>query len=366
MPTIFDNLKLGNLTLPNRIIMAPLTRMRSKQPGNIPWELNATYYAQRASAGFILTEATQVSQQGQGYPGTPGIHSKEQVQGWKLVTDAVHKNGGHIFIQLWHVGRISHSSHQPNNGLPVAPSAIAAKNSGTFTADWKPTPILTPRALEASELPGIIQDYVNAAKNAKDAGFDGVEVHMANGYLLDEFLQDGSNKRTDEFGGSIQNRVKFPMQVLDAVINVFGKDRVGVRLSPYGTFNDMSDSNPIELFTHVIDQLNQRQIAFLDMIEPRATSAGGGDDVNENAPSTTKLFRKKFKGIFISAGGYKTEDAKKAIETGEVDAVAFGRIFIANPDLPKRIKTNAALNPYDRSTFYGGNEKGYTDYPVLS
>ena len=366
MPTIFDNLKIGNLTLPNRIIMAPLTRMRSKQPGNIPWELNATYYAQRASAGFILTEATQISQQGQGYPGTPGIHSKEQVQGWKLVTDAVHKNGGHIFLQLWHVGRISHSSHQPNNSLPVAPSAIAAKNSGTFTADWKPTPILTPRALEASELPGIIQDYVNAAKNAKEAGFDGVEVHMANGYLLDEFLQDGSNKRTDEFGGPIQNRVKFPMQVLDAVIDVFGKDRVGVRLSPYGTFNDMSDSNPIELFTHVIDQLNQRQIAFLDMIEPRATTAGGGDDLNANAPSANKLFRKKFKGIFISAGGYNPGDAKKAIEVGEVDAIAFGRIFIANPDLPKRIKTNATLNAYDRSTFYGGNEKGYTDYPNLS
>ena len=366
MPTIFDNLKIGNLTLPNRIIMAPLTRMRSKQPGNIPWELNATYYAQRASAGFILTEATQISQQGQGYPGTPGIHSKEQVQGWKLVTDAVHKNGGHIFLQLWHVGRISHSSHQPNNSLPVAPSAIAAKNSGTFTADWKPTPILTPRALEASELPGIIQDYVKAAKNAKDAGFDGVEVHMANGYLLDEFLQNESNKRTDEFGGPIQNRVKFPMQVLDAVINVFGKDRVGVRLSPYGTFNDMSDSNPIELFTHVIDQLNQRQIAFLDMIEPRATTAGGGDDLNANAPSANKLFRKKFKGIFISAGGYNPEDAKKAIEADEVDAVAFGRIFIANPDLPKRIKTNATLNAYDRSTFYGGNEKGYTDYPNLS
>ena len=270
MPTIFDNLKIGNLTLPNRIIMAPLTRMRSKQPGNIPWELNATYYSQRSSAGFIITEATQISQQGQGYPGTPGIHSKEQVQGWKLITDAVHKNGGHIFLQLWHVGRISHSSHQPNNSLPVAPSAIAAKNSGTFTADWKPTPILTPRALEASELPGIIQDYVNAAKNAKEAGFDGVEVHMANGYLLDEFLQDVSNTRTDEFGGTIENRVKFPMQVLDAVIGVFGKDRVGVRLSPYGTFNDMSDSNPVELFTYVIDQLNQRQIAFLDMIEPRA------------------------------------------------------------------------------------------------
>ena len=366
MPTIFNNLKIGNLTLPNRIIMAPLTRMRSKQPGNIPWELNATYYSQRSSAGFIITEATQISQQGQGYPGTPGIHSKEQVQGWKLITDAVHKNGGHIFLQLWHVGRISHSSHQPNNSLPVAPSAVAAKNSGTFTADWKPTPILTPRALEVSELPGIIQDYVNAAKNAKEAGFDGVEVHMANGYLLDEFLQDASNIRTDEFGGSIENRVKFPMQVLDAVIGVFGKDRVGVRLSPYGTFNDMSDSNPVELFTYVIDQLNQRQIAFLDMIEPRATSAGGGDAVDTNAPSTTKLFRKKFKGIFISAGGYTPEDAKKAIESNDVDAVAFGRIFIANPDLPKRIKINAPLNPYDRATFYGGNEKGYTDYPALS
>jgi len=304
MPTIFDNLKIGNLTLPNRIIMAPLTRMRSKQPGNIPWELNATYYAQRASAGFIISEATQVSQQGQGYPGTPGIHSKEQVQGWKLITDAVHKNGGHIFLQLWHVGRISHSSHQPNNSLPVAPSAIAAKNSGTYTADWKPTPILTPRALEASELPGIIQDYVNAAKNAKE--------------------------------------------------------------SPYGTFNDMSDSNPVELFTYVIDQLNQRQIAFLDMIEPRATSAGGGDAVDTNAPSTTKLFRKKFKGIFISAGGYTTEDAKTAVESNDVDAVAFGRFFIANPDLPKRIKTNVPLNPYNRETFYGGNEKGYTDYPALS
>ncbi len=366
MPTIFDNLNIGNLTLPNRIIMAPLTRMRSKQPGNIPWELNATYYAQRASAGFIISEATQVSQQGQGYPATPGIHSKEQIQGWKIVTEAVHKNGGHIFLQLWHVGRISHSSHQPNGGLPVAPSAIAAKDSGTYTADWKPTAILTPKALEASELPGIVQDYVNAAKNAKEAGFDGVEVHMANGYLLDEFLQDGSNKRTDEFGGSAQNRAKFPLQVLDGVISVWAKDRVGVRLSPYGTFNDMSDSNPVELFNYVIDQLNQRQIAFLDMIEPRATSAGGGDAVNTSAPSTTKLFRNKFKGAFISAGGYTPEDAKKAVENNDVDAVAFGRIFIANPDLPKRIKTNATLNPYKRETFYGGAEKGYTDYPALS
>jgi N-ethylmaleimide reductase len=366
MATIFDNLKIGNLTLPNRIIMAPLTRMRSKQPGNIPWELNATYYAQRASAGFIISEATQISQQGQGYPGTPGIHSKEQVAGWKLITEAVHKNGGHIFLQLWHVGRISHSSHQPNGSLPVAPSAIAAKDSGTFTADWKPTPILTPKALEVSEISKIVEDFINAAKNAKEAGFDGVEVHMANGYLLDEFLQDGSNKRIDEFGGSIENRAKFPLQVLDGVINVWGKDRVGVRLSPYGTFNDMSDSNPVELFSYVIDQLNHRQIAFLDMIEPRATSAGGGDAVNTSAPSTTKLFRKKFNGIFISAGGYTPEDAIKAVEANEVDAVAFGRTFIANPDLPKRIKINAPLNPYNRATFYGGNEKGYTDYPVLS
>ena len=368
MTSILDPLQLGNLKINNRIIMAPLTRMRSKQPGNIPWELNATYYAQRASAGFIITEATQVSQQAQGYPGTPGIHTKEQVQGWKLVTDAVHKKNGHIFLQLWHVGRISHSSHQPNGNLPVAPSAIPAKNSGTYTADWKPTEILTPRALEINEIDLIVKDFENAAKNAKEAGFDGVEVHMANGYLLDQFLQDGSNKRTDEFGGSIQNRIKFPLQVLDAVIKVWENDKVGVRLSPYGKFNDMNDSNPIQLFNYVLDELNKRKILYVHMIEPRATNAGGSDqDVKDgSAPSTSKLFRKKFNGIFISAGGYDIKNAKQVIESKEVDAVAFGRIFISNPDLPKRIELNKELNSYKRETFYGGTEKGYTDYSFLS
>ena len=363
---LLSKLKLGNLELQNRIIMAPLTRMRSAQPGNIPQALNATYYEQRASAGLIFTEATQVSQQGQGYPGTPGIHTKEQIAGWKQVTDAVHHKGGKIFVQLWHVGRISHSSHQPDGKLPVAPSAIPAKNSGTYTADWKPTEILTPRALEVHEIQSIIKDFNQAAHNAKEAGFDGVEVHMANGYLLDQFLHNGSNQRTDDYGGSVVNRIRFPLEVLDTVLQVWDKDQVGVRLSPYGTFNDMSDSDPVGLFNHLIEELNKREIAFIDMIEPRATTAGGDDTINDAAPSTSDLFKKKFNGIFISAGGYTPESAEQALEEHKADAIMFGRWFIANPDLPERIAKGAALNKYDRSTFYGGDEKGYTDYPFLS
>jgi len=363
---LLSKLKLGNLELQNRIIMAPLTRMRSAQPGNIPQTLNATYYEQRASAGLIFTEATQVSQQGQGYPGTPGIHTKEQIAGWKQVTDAVHHKGGKIFVQLWHVGRISHSSHQPDGKLPVAPSAIPAKNSGTYTADWKPTEILTPRALEVHEIQSIIKDFNQAAHNAKEAGFDGVEVHMANGYLLDQFLHNGSNQRTDDYGGSVVNRIRFPLEVLDTVLQVWDKDQVGVRLSPYGTFNDMSDSDPVGLFNHLIEELNKREIAFIDMIEPRATTAGGDDTINDAAPSTSDLFKKKFNGIFISAGGYTPESAEQALEEHKADAIMFGRWFIANPDLPERIAKGAALNKYDRSTFYGGGEKGYTDYPFLS
>ena len=365
MSNLFDTLKLGDLNIQNRIIMAPLTRMRSKQPGNIPHKLNAEYYAQRATAGLIISEATQISQQGQGYPGTPGIHSPEQIAGWKLVTDAVHAKGGKIFLQLWHVGRISHSSHQPGGGLPVAPSAITPTGK-VFTADWKQADYETPRALETSEIPGIISDYKKAAQNAKEAGFDGVEVHGANGYLLDQFLQDGSNKRTDNYGGSIENRARLLLEVTDAVIGVWGKGRVGIRLSPYGTFNDMSDSDPVALFTHVLKQLSQRNIAYVHMIEPRATSAGGSDAVASDAPSTSKLFRKNFNGAFISAGGYNPESAAEAVESGEADAVAFGRIYIANPDLPERIKIGAPLNKYNRATFYGGAEKGYTDYPSLT
>ena len=362
MTSLFDPLKIGDLTLANRVIMAPLTRMRSLQPGDIPVELNATYYSQRSSAGLIISEATQISPQGKGYPATPGIHSQAQIDGWKLVTSAVHQNNGKIFLQLWHVGRISHSSLQPNESLPVAPSALPAKNSGTYTASWKPTPILTPRALETSEISGIVNDYHQACLNSKEAGFDGVEVHGANGYLLDQFLQDGSNHRTDIFGGSIENRARFLLEVIDKAIAVFGQSRVGVRLSPYGTFNDMSDSDPIALFSYVLEQLSNRNIGYVHLIEPRATSAGGDDKVKSDAPKTAELFRKKFNGVLISAGGYNRQNAIETIEANNADAIAFGRLFIANPDLVKRLKEDLALNKYDRATFYGGAQKGYTDY----
>jgi N-ethylmaleimide reductase len=366
MYKLFNPLMLGELNLPNRIIMAPLTRLRSKQPGNIPQQLNADYYVQRATAGLIISEATQVSQQGQGYPASPGIHSEEQVEGWKLVTDSVHKAGGRIFLQLWHVGRISHPSHQPNGAQPVAPSAIIAKNSGTFTADWQPTPILMPRALETEEIPHLIEDYILATENAKKAGFDGVEVHGANGYLLDQFLQDGSNHRTDQYGGSIENRVRLLLEVVDSAISIFGANKVGVRLSPYGTFNDMSDSDPVALFSYVLEKLNDRNIAYIHLIEPRATNAGSQDKINESAPNVAKIFRSKFKNAIISAGGYTPQTAEEAVTSGLVDAVAFGRLYISNPDLVERIRLNAELNNYDRKTFYGGGEKGYTDYPYMS
>jgi N-ethylmaleimide reductase len=364
MPTLFDSLKVGDLTLANRVVMAPLTRMRSKQPGNIPHELNATYYAQRATAGLIISEASQISQQGQGYPGTPGIHSEEQVQGWKLVTDAVHKAGGRIFLQLWHVGRISHSSHQPNASSPVAPSAIKP-SGGTFSASWQPVEFETPRALDISEIPGIIADYRHGAENSQRAGFDGVEVHGANGYLLDQFLQDGSNQRTDGYGGSIPNRARLLLEVVDQAISVWGRGRVGVRLSPYGTFNDMHDSDPVALFTYVLSELDKRSIAYVHLIEPRSSSAGSQDANITNAPQTAAIFRSAFKGTLISAGGYTREDAQVTVAEGRADAIAFGRLFISNPDLPTRLRINADLNAYDRATFYGGAEKGYTDYPTL-
>ncbi|GDX36205.1 alkene reductase [Alphaproteobacteria bacterium] len=366
MTDLFSPLTIGDLTLNNRIIMAPLTRMRSTQPGDIPNELNAQYYAQRATAGLIISEATQISPQGKGYPATPGIHSKEQIAGWKLVTDQVHKENGKIFLQLWHVGRISHPSLQPNEALPVAPSAIPAKNSGTYTATWKPTPILTPRALEESEIPALINDYKQSAINAKEAGFDGVELHSANGYLLDQFLQDGSNHRTDNYGGSIANQARLLFEILEQIIAVWGNKRVGVRLSPYGTFNDMSDSDPIALFSHVLENLEQKQIGYVHLIEPRASTAGGSDKIAQDAPNTAQLFRKKFSGVLISAGGYNPQNAKEVVANGNADAIAFGRYFISNPDLVRRIKENSELTKYDRATFYGGNHKGYTDYPFLS
>ena len=364
MATLFDPITVGDITLKNRVIMAPLTRMRSKQPGNVPHELNAKYYQQRASAGLIISEATQVSQQGQGYPGTPGIHSDDQVAGWKKTTEAVHDAGGKIFLQLWHVGRISHRSHQPNEELPVAPSAIQP-SGGIFSADWKPVAFEIPRALETAEIAGIIADFRRGAENAKKAGFDGVEVHGANGYLLDQFLQDGSNKRDDQYGGSIENRARLLLEIVDQAIEVWGAGRVGVRLSPYGTFNDMSDSDPVKLFTYVLEQLSARGIAYAHLVEPRSSLAGGQESVVAGAPETRTIFRKAFKGALISAGGYVRNEAIKAVEDGIVDAVAFGRLFISNPDLPKRLEFDSELNSYDRQTFYGGGENGYTDYPAL-
>jgi N-ethylmaleimide reductase len=365
MTTLFTPGHLGDISISNRVIMAPLTRMRSKQPGNIPHELNAEYYAQRASAGLIIAEATQIMPEGTGYPATPGIHDAAQVVGWKKVTEAVHAKGGKIVLQLWHVGRISHTSLQPNGQLPVAPSAIRPEGMA-ITAKGQYVPFETPRALETHEIGGLLDAYELAAKNAKEAGFDGVEIHAANGYLLDQFLQDGSNTRTDSYGGSIENRARLLLEVTDRVTPVWGAGHVGVRLSPYGTFNDMHDSDPVALFTYVLQQLSTRHIAYAHVIEPRASLAGGGDKTVADAPSTSALFRKSFSGAFISAGGHDRATALDNVQTGAADAVAFGRFYISNPDLALRLERNIPLTPYDRSTFYGGGAKGYTDYPVMT
>lgn len=337
--------------------------MRSTPPGDVPNPLNAAYYGQRASkGGLLITEATQISLQGKGYPGAPGIHSAEQVEGWKLVTDAVHAKGGYIFLQLWHVGRMSHSSLHPEAGLPVSASAIAPQDgSKAMTADFRQVPFETPRALTLEEIPGIVEDYRRGALNAKAAGFNGVEIHGANGYLLDQFLEDRSNRRTDRYGGSIENRARLLLEVADAVAGVWGADRVGVRLSPFGKFLDMGDSDPVALFSYVLQQLSTHGIAYAHVIEPRASEKATG-----NEPRTAELFRKVFSGVLISAGGYSAETAEQTIAEGLADAVAFGRLFLANPDLPKRFELKSPLNPYDRSTFYGGAEKGYTDYPALT
>lgn len=355
---LFSPYQLGNLELPNRIVMAPLTRSRAGQ-GNVPHELNATYYAQRATAGLIIAEATQVVPQGQGYPNTPGIHSPEQVAGWKLVTDAVHQQGGRIFLQLWHVGRISHPDLQPHGELPVAPSAITPK--GEAATYEGPKPFVTPRALETSEIPEIVEQYRQGAANALAAGFDGVEIHSANGYLLDQFLRDGTNKRTDQYGGAIENRVRLLLEVTEAVTGVWGAKKVGVRFSPSGTFNDMSDSNPLETFGYAAEALNQFDLAYLHIYE--ATEA----DIKHGAIVVpTSHLRDRFTGTLIVNGGYTREKGNTVLANKAADLVAFGTLFISNPDLPQRFAVNAPLNQPDHTTFNGGGEKGYTDYPFWS
>ncbi|MBS0528699.1 MAG: alkene reductase [Proteobacteria bacterium] len=358
MPTskLFEPYKLGPVTLSNRAVMAPLTRNRALA-GMVPNPLAVEYYGQRASAGLLVTEASQVSQQGQGYQDTPGIYSKEQVAAWRKVTDRVHERGGHIYIQLWHVGRISHTSLQPNGGAPVAPSAIKAKTktfvNGTF-AD-----VSEPRALTLEEIPGIIESFKRGAANALEAGFDGVEIHGANGYLLDQFAKDGTNKRTDAYGGSIENRAKLMIEVSNEVSAVAGAERTGIRISPVTPANDVSDSNPQPLFDHIVDQLNALKLTYIHVIEG---ATGGPRDV---APFDYASLRKRFKQTYMANNGYDLALANKMLDSGAADLIAFGKPFISNPDLVERLKAGAPLNEWDKNTFYGGGAKGYTDYPAL-
>jgi N-ethylmaleimide reductase len=354
---LFSPIQLGRYQLPNRIVMAPLTRNRAGA-GDVPRPINVTYYEQRVSAGLIITEASQVSPQGLGYPATPGIYSSAQVEGWRSIVDAVHAQGGRIFLQLWHVGRISHPSLQPDGALPVAPSAIAPSGmASTYTGQQ---PFVTPRALEISEIPGIVEQFRKGAENALAAGFDGVEIHGANGYLLDQFLRDGSNQRTDQYGGAIENRARLHLEVTEAVVGVWGSDRVGIRLSPSGTFNDMSDSNPQATFGYLIDQLNRFNLAYLHLLEPsEADLRHGGTAV------PTQYFRPIYQGTLMVNWDYDQEKGNAAIANGDADLVSYGKLFISNPDLPERFKLNAPLNPPDPNTFYGGGEAGYIDYPSL-
>jgi N-ethylmaleimide reductase len=347
---LFEPYQLGPVRLSNRIVMAPMTRSRAID-GNVPNPLAETYYRQRASAGLIVTEGSQVSSQGQGYIRTPGIHSPEQIAAWRKITAAVAREGGKMFLQLWHVGRVSHPDFH-GGALPVAPSAVAADGE-VYTAQGLKK-MVAPRALEADELPDIVEQFRKGAENAKAAGFDGVEIHGANGYLLDQFTRDGSNHRTDTYGGSIENRVRLPLEVTKAVIDVFGKDRVGYRISPNGTFNSMSDSDPRATFSHLTQRLSEVGLGYLHVTEP----------VNAESRVTPHL-RKLFKGTFIVNGGYDEARGNAAIANGEADLVAYGVPFLANPDLPYRFGKKANLNAPDQATFYAGEEKGYTDYPAM-
>lgn len=351
--------RIGAVELTNRIVMAPMTRNRAGE-GLAPTAMNAKYYEQRASAGLIVTEASQVAERGIGYPGTPGIYSDAQVDGWRLVTKSVHDRGGKIFLQLWHVGRISHPSLQPNGDLPVAPSAIAPEGE-CFTYEGL-QPFVTPRALETSEIGGIVKEFAHGAAMAKSAGFDGVEIHAANGYLIDQFLQDNSNVRTDGYGGSVANRARFMLEVTEAVVDVWGASRVGIRLSPRGTFNSMGDSDRLATFSYAVEKLAPLNLAYLHLIEPIAGAMSKAAVVGDRL---LPRLRQIFHGPIIANGGYDRESAEAVLGSGDADLVAFGVPFIANPDLPARFATGAALARADSSLFYTGGERGYVDYPAL-
>jgi N-ethylmaleimide reductase len=365
-PHLFSPLKVGPYQLKHRVVMAPLTRTRAARPSLAPRPLNAEYYAQRATpGGLIIAEASPVTATGFGNPGVPGIYSETQIKGWREVVDGVHAKGGVIFLQLWHVGRVSHSSYQPNGALPVAPSAVAiSPEYKTVTADGKPTTYETPRALETDEIGGIVAAFQQAARNAMEAGFDGVEIHGANGYLLEQFLQSRTNLRTDRYGGSIENRARLLLEITRGAIDVWGPGRVGVRLSPYGVANDSGEPDPMPLYGHLVKSLDKLGLAYLHFIEPRSSGAGRAEVNWQNVPSAMVLFRPLWSGALIAAGGFTGETAEAAIAEKHADAVAFGRIFISNPDLPRRLQQGFPITPYNRATFYGGEAAGYTDYPV--
>ena len=364
-PSLFSPLTIGPYQLAHRLVMAPLTRMRSEPLSFAPRPLNAEYYAQRATAGgLIIAEASPVMATGRGNARTPGIYSPQQIEGWREVVDAVHAKGGLIFLQLWHVGRVSHSSFQPGGIKPVAPSAVPIADLTTMTAQGKPAPYETPRALETDEVSDVVESFRQGAKNALAAGFDGVEIHGANGYLIEQFLQSHTNLRSDRYGGSIENRARLLLEITQAVTEVWGSNRVGVRLSPYGVANGSGEADPMPLYSHVIQALDPLGLAYLHFIEPRSSGAGRAEVNHQNVPQAMVLFRPLWRGVLITAGGFSGESADAAIAAGHADAIAFGRIFISNPDLPRRLREGLPLTPYNRATFYGGEEVGYTDYPV--
>lgn len=359
MNRLFTPFAAGDLQLSNRMVMAPLTRGRTG-PDRIPNDLMVEYYRQRATAGLIISEATIISEQAAGWVNTPGLYNEEQVQGWKRVTDAVHAAGGKIIVQLWHMGRSSHPDFQPGGALPVAPSAIALRGDGIHTPSGK-KPYPTPRALETDEIPGIVADYAEATRLAQKAGFDGVEIHGANGYLIDQFLRDGTNHRTDGYGGSVDNRALFLLEVTEAVVGAWQPGRVGVRLSPTGAFGDMSDSDPASTFSHAARELNRFGLSFLHIME-----ALPGHPMASPGPRVAPLLRQAFRGPVILNGGYDAALGDQAIAEGEGDLVAYGVPFLANPDLVERFRIGAPLNPPDYSTLYSGGAQGYTDYPALT
>ncbi len=366
---LFRPIKVGTFSLPHRVAMAPLTRSRAGQPGDVPTAMNAEYYQQRSGAALIITEATQISQQAQGYAWTPGIYNDAQVQGWRAVSEAVHAKGGTIFMQLWHVGRVSHPIFQPNGALPVAPSALPVPGK-TFIIDeqgngvWGDVPV--PQELTREGIHAIVNDYRLAARRAIQAGMDGVEIHAGNGYLLDQFINSDSNHREDEYGGNITNRARLLMEVVDAVTDEVGAQRVGVRLTPMGRFMGMGDETPEATFGHIVSGLNHWDLAYLHLVEPAVVGTVKDENHDPRWDAIIHQLRDTFRGVLILAGGYDSATAEAAIASGRADLIAFGRAFIANPDLPERLRHDLPLNEADGTTFFGGDSRGYIDYPAHS